>query len=79
MDIIGEIGLGGGCHWCTEAVFQSINGVTLVEQGYIASIEDASEFSEAVVVHYNKQQTNLDTLIYNHLQTHECTAEHTFR
>ncbi len=31
-----KIALGGGCHWCTEAVFQSLKGVKLVEQGYVA-------------------------------------------
>jgi peptide methionine sulfoxide reductase MsrA len=28
-----KIGLGGGCHWCTEGVFESLIGVTKVNQG----------------------------------------------
>lgn len=26
--------IAGGCFWCTEAVFKSINGVESVESGY---------------------------------------------
>ena len=28
------IGLGGGCFWCTEAVYKEVRGVTDVESGY---------------------------------------------
>ncbi len=26
--------LGGGCFWCTEAVYKAVRGVTDVESGY---------------------------------------------
>lgn len=72
-------GLGGGCHWCTEAVFQSLKGVEKVEQGYIASNEDAYPFSEAVVVHYDPEIIDLKDLIEIHLYTHQSTSTHSFR
>jgi len=31
---IQTITLGGGCFWCTEAVFERVQGVTAVESGY---------------------------------------------
>ena len=48
-----KIGFGGGCHWCTEAVFQSLRGVTEVEQGFIKSHAPHDRYSEAVVVTYH--------------------------
>jgi peptide methionine sulfoxide reductase MsrA len=32
-----RIGLGGGCHWCTEGGFESLIGIKVVNQGYIPS------------------------------------------
>lgn len=29
-----KITLGGGCFWCTEAIFKQVKGVTAVESGY---------------------------------------------
>ncbi len=74
-----KIGLGGGCHWCTEAVFQSIRGVQLVEQGWISSTTPNDTFSEAVIVHYRKEQIDLLTLLQIHLHTHSSTSQHTMR
>jgi methionine-S-sulfoxide reductase len=31
--------LGGGCFWCTEALFKSIKGITSVTSGYATSVE----------------------------------------
>ena len=74
-----KIGLGGGCHWCTEAVFLSLIGVAKVEQGFIATKEDAVTFSEAIIVHYNPEIIRLGDLIQIHLYTHNSTADHSMR
>jgi len=74
-----KIGLGGGCYWCTEAVFQSLKGVAKVEQGYIASTGANDTFSEAVIVHFNEEEINLRLLIEIHLHTHKSTSDHSMR
>jgi peptide-methionine (S)-S-oxide reductase len=79
MNSLQKIAIGGGCHWCTEAVFQSLRGVYKVEQGFAASKEENSTFSEAVIVHYNSNEIQLKHLINIHLYTHESTSEHSMR
>ena len=65
-ELLTQIGFGGGCHWCTEAVFASLKGVDRVEQGWIASYGDAESFSEAVIVTFNEEQIPLKDLIQIH-------------
>lgn len=74
-----KIAFGGGCHWCTEAVFQSLKGVVEVEQGYVASTNENSSFSEAVIVHFNRKCITLKTLIEIHLLTHNSKSNHSMR
>ncbi|MFY0602917.1 MAG: peptide-methionine (S)-S-oxide reductase [Flavobacteriaceae bacterium] len=74
-----KIGLGGGCHWCTEAIFQSLIGVHKVEQGYISSTGIYDTFSEAVIVHYHETLIDLKTLIEIHLRTHKSASNHSMR
>ena len=74
-----KVGFGGGCHWCTEAVFQSIKGVVHVDQGWIAADGDNTDFSEAVVVTFDPELINLSTLIEIHTLTHSSTANHSMR
>lgn len=74
-----EIAFGGGCHWCTEAVFQSLKGVHSVAQGFIASIGEEISFSEAVIVQYNPKIISLKILIEIHLLTHKSTSDHSMR
>ena len=74
-----KIALGGGCHWCTEAVFQSLKGVQNVEQCYIASTDSNNVFSEAAIVHFDANKISLKTLIEIHLHTHKSTVAHSMR
>jgi len=74
-----KVGLGGGCHWCTEAVFASLKGVQTTEQGWIASQLPYDAFSEAVIVTYNPTIISLKDLIHIHLHTHSSTSHHSMR
>jgi len=75
-----KVAFGGGCHWCTEAIFQSLKGVSKVEQGWISStIPSASTPSEAVIVHFNASLISLEILTEVHLFTHNATSNHNFR
>lgn len=78
-NIIPRIGFGGGCHWCTEAVFQSVRGVSRTEQGFIRSEPPCDNWSEAVVVHYDKAEISLKPLVEIHLRTHASTSGHSMR
>ena len=79
MSVSEKIGFGGGCHWCTEAVFLSLKGVMSVDQGYIASTEEYSSFSEGVIVTFNPEMINVRLLIEIHLLTHKSTKNHSMR
>jgi len=79
LDKLPKIGLGGGCHWCTEAVFQALRGVKSVDQGFISSNAPNDSFSEAVIVIYDSAAIDLKTLIEVHLRTHSSGAAHSMR
>jgi peptide-methionine (S)-S-oxide reductase len=74
-----RIAFGGGCHWCTEAVFQQVVGVLKVEQGYVASKAKQSDYSEGVIIHYDRDKISLKSLIEIHLHTHQSTSNHSMR
>jgi peptide-methionine (S)-S-oxide reductase len=74
-----KIGLGGGCHWCTEGVFESLIGIKVVNQGWIASSDNNAELSEAIEVYFDQSLISLQTLIEIHLHTHASTANHSMR
>lgn len=80
MDLNSErIGFGGGCHWCTEAIFQALRSVSRVEQGFIRSTPPHETFSEAVIVRFDPDALPLDVLVEVHLRTHSSTSRHKLR
>ncbi|WP_211220714.1 peptide-methionine (S)-S-oxide reductase [Dyadobacter beijingensis] len=50
MTALEKIGLGGSCHWCTDAIFQSLRGVLHVSQGWIASDDTPTRFSDEIQI-----------------------------
>ncbi len=77
--MIQKIALGGGCHWCTEAVFQSLLGVQQVAQGWVQSTDENAAFSEAVIVSFDTTKIPLKVLVEIHLRTHKSTVQHSMR
>lgn len=73
------LGLGGGCHWCTEAVFANLRGVDNVEQGFIRASPPAEAWSEAVRLRFDPSVIDLATLIEVHVRTHSATRNHSMR
>ena len=74
-----KVGFGGGCHWCTEAVFQALRGVEDVAQGFVRSVPPDDGWSEAVLVTLDPDAIDLATLVEIHLRTHASTSAHKMR
>ena len=68
-----KVGFGGGCHWCTEGVFQALRGVTQVDQGFLQSVAPADTWAEGVIVTFEPSAIGLETLSEVHLRTHSAT------
>lgn len=79
MGQLQTLGFGGGCHWCTEAVFQALDGVAEVEQGFIAGPPPDDTPSEAVRVSFDEARIPLGVLIEVHLRTHASQSDHAMR
>ncbi len=73
-----KLGFGGGCHWCTEAIFQALPDVDQVDQGYIMSESPYESWSEAVIVHFSAREI-ITNLLEIHLATHKSTSKHSRR
>jgi len=81
---IQKITFGNGCFWCTEAVFQSLKGVTLVTSGYMGGkilnptyeqvCTGASGHAEVIHLEYDADVISLDELLLVFFKTHNPTT-----
>ena len=77
------IALGGGCFWCTEAVFKEVRGVLDVESGYSNGQETAPTYeqvctgrtgsAEVVKLVYDPAQVSTRQLLEVFFATHDPT------
>jgi peptide-methionine (S)-S-oxide reductase len=58
---------GGGCFWCTEAIFKMLKGTISVEPGY-------SERVEVVKIEYNPEIISFEDLLTVFSATHDPTT-----
>ena len=83
MSDLQTIVLGGGCFWCTEAVYKEVRGVTDVESGYCngeterPSYEDVctgrTGHNEVVKLTYDPQQVSTRQLLEIFFVVHDPT------
>ncbi len=69
----GEAILGGGCFWCTEAVFRRLAGVREVQPGYAGGAADAANYkavcsgstghAEVIRITYDPAKTSFGDLL----------------
>jgi peptide-methionine (S)-S-oxide reductase len=84
FNMTSQITLGGGCFWCTEAVFLRVRGVLAVESGYCnghvlnPSYQDVcggdTGHNEVIQVSFDPAVVSLDTLLDIFMGTHDPTS-----
>lgn len=76
--------LGGGCFWCTEAVFQRMEGVSEVISGYAGGLIENPTYrqictgttghAEVILVVFDPGKVSLETLLEVFWATHDPTT-----
>ncbi|HPG74116.1 MAG TPA: peptide-methionine (S)-S-oxide reductase MsrA [Bacteroidales bacterium] len=78
-----KIVLGGGCFWCLEAVFETLNGVEEVVSGYAGGItanptyrevcDGNTGHAEVVMIHYDKNSISFEEILQVFFTVHDPT------
>lgn len=70
---------GGGCFWCTEAVFKMLKGVVAVEPGYAGGTRanpdyhNIGDHAEVIQIEYQPEQIKLENLLTVFFASHDPT------
>lgn len=82
-EVYAKATFGGGCFWCTEAVFQRLKGVKQVVSGYSGGhmlnptyrevCSGRSGHAEAIEVLFNPKEISFEDLLLIHMSTHDAT------
>ena len=80
-----KIVMGGGCFWCTEAIFSELQGVTKVQSGYSGGAianptyrevcSGRTGHAEVIEITYKPEQISFEDLVKIHLTTHNPTTK----
>jgi methionine-S-sulfoxide reductase len=75
---------GGGCFWCTEAIFQQLQGVNQVVSGYSGGTDIDPSYrevcggrtghAEVIQVEFNPTEISYESLLRVHFATHDPTT-----
>ena len=82
--MIKKIVFGGGCFWCTEAVFNILKGVKNTIPGYAGGIKpnpsyeevcnDGTGHAEVLMIEYEERELSLNTLLEVFFEMHDPTS-----
>lgn len=76
--------LGGGCFWCTEAIYQMLPGVKSVSSGYAGGTTENPSYkdvcsgqtghAEVIQIEYDPKQVSYDKILETFWQAHDPTT-----
>lgn len=82
--IMQTVYFGGGCFWCTEAIFQRVPGVVGVASGYSGGIKENPTYqevsngntghAEVLEVNYDPEKITFKDLLDVFFETHDYTS-----
>ncbi len=79
-----QITIGGGCFWCLDAIFKTIEGITKIESGYAGGEKPNPTYlevcggktghAEVVRLTYDEDQIKLEDIIRIFFEIHDATT-----